>query len=197
MLVWRGSAIRRAIRARAEKLRRVSTDRFVYTLEALGLTLLAATPWPLLLLLVGLQLAGSLESTVFAKAIGQALIAVAPALYYLRSFRLLCLPGGVADRHFRWNTDVLLLLRRTFAWAASILLPIGFVAAALSNQPNPDYNGTLGRLSLVAFELGLAVFTATLMHPAGASFATCWRRIPPAGRIACAGSGLSRWWRYR
>jgi len=170
VLVWRGSAIRRAIRARAEHLRRVSTDRFVYTIEALGLTLLAATPWPLLLLLVGLQLAGSLESTIFPKAVGQALVAVAPALYYLRAFRLLCLPGGIADRHFRWNTDVLQLLRRTFAWAASILLPIGFVAAVISNQPNPDYNGTLGRLSLVAFELGLAVFTATLIHPSRGVF---------------------------
>ncbi|MGB5733680.1 MAG: mechanosensitive ion channel domain-containing protein [Thiohalocapsa sp.] len=164
VLVWRGSAIRRAIRARADNLRRVSTDRFVYTLEALGLTLLAATPWPLLLLLFGLELAGSFEPAAFPKAIGQALIAVAPALYYLRAFRLLCMPGGVADRHFRWHTDVLQLLRRTFAWAASLLLPIGFVATAIHNQANPDYTGTLGRLSLVAFELGLAVFTATLMH---------------------------------
>jgi len=165
VLLWRGSAIRRAIRARADNLHRVSTDRFVYTVEALGLTLLAAAPWPLLLLLLGWQLSGSLESAAFPKAIGDALIAVAPALYYLRAFRLLCLPGGVADRHFRWNSDVLILLRRTFAWAASLLLPIGFVAAAIYSHENPDYNGTLGRLALVAFDLGLAVFTATLMHP--------------------------------
>lgn len=170
LLLWRGSAIRRGIRSTAEHLRRVSTDRFSYTLEALGLTLLAAAPWPLLLLAIGSQLAGSLESGLFPKAIGGAMIAVAPALYYLRAFRLLCMPGGLADRHFRWSSDVLALLRRNFAWAASLLLPVGFVAATIYRHDNPDFNGTLGRLALVAFDIGLAIFTANLMHPKTGAF---------------------------
>lgn len=165
LLLWRGSAIRRGVRDSAEHLRRISTDRFSYTLKALGLTVLAASTWPLLLMVLGFQLANSLESDEFARAVGAGMIAVGPALYYLRSFRLLCMPGGVADRHFRWSSDVLMLLRRTFAWAASLLLPIGFVTATIYHNANPDFSGTLDRLSLVAFNLGLAVFTARLMHP--------------------------------
>jgi potassium efflux system protein len=42
MLLWRSAPLKRAIRASAEPLRRISTDRFRYTLAALGLTLLAA-----------------------------------------------------------------------------------------------------------------------------------------------------------
>ena len=165
LLLWRGSAIRRGVRDSAEHLRRISTDRFSYTLKALGLTVLAASTWPLLLMVLGFQLANSLESDEFARAVGAGMIAVGPALYYLRSFRLLCMPGGVADRHFRWSSDVLMLLRRTFAWAASLLLPIGFVTATIYHNANPDFSGTLDRMSLVAFNLGLAVFTAWLMHP--------------------------------
>jgi potassium efflux system protein len=170
LLLWRGAAIRRAIRASADNLRRISSDRFAYTLEALGLTLLAAAPWPLLLIVLGFQLSSSLESDAFSKAIGDAMIAVGPALYYLRAFRLLCMPGGVADRHFRWNSDVLVLLRRNFAWAASLLLPIGFVAAAIHSHENSEFNGTLGRLALVGFDLGLAVFTARLVNPRTGAF---------------------------
>jgi potassium efflux system protein len=165
LLIWRGGAIRRKIRATADHLRRVSTDRFSYTLQALGLTLLAAATWPLLLLTLGLPLAGSAQAPDFAKAVGAALVAVAPALYYLRAFRLLCMPNGVADRHFRWSSDVLKLLRSSFAYAAALLLPIGFVAALAHRHGDPLVIGTLGRIAQVLFNLGLAAFTAVVLHP--------------------------------
>jgi potassium efflux system protein len=165
LLLWHGRRIRRAIRATADDLRRISTDRFASTLKALGLSLLLAIPWPLLLLLLGWQLSGSLESSAFAKATGAALLGLVPALYYLRAFRLLCMPGGVADRHFRWHSDVLSLLRRTFAWAVFILMPVGFVASAVYNLQDADFSGTVGRLSLALLQLGFAVFIGVLMHP--------------------------------
>ncbi len=165
LILWYGSRIRQAIRTTADDLRRISTDHFSSTVKALALTLLLATPWPILLLVLGWQLHGSLQSGPFEKAVGAAMLNLAPALYYLRAFRLLCMPGGVADRHFRWRSDVLALLRRTFAWAAFVLMPIGFVAGAIYNHQSAEFTGTLGRLSLVLLDLGLAWFTAELMHP--------------------------------
>ncbi len=53
VLVVRGSPLRRALRATAEPLRRIRTDSFRFTLKAIGLTLLAALPLPLLILLLG------------------------------------------------------------------------------------------------------------------------------------------------
>ncbi len=170
ILLWKTRAIKDAIRASAEPLRRVSTDRFGYTLQALGLTLLLAVPWPLLIMLIGWRLNLSLEATAFTKAIGQALVRSAVALFYLRAFRLLCIPGGVADRHFRWNADTLQLLRRNFNWATLVLIPIGFVAAAVYHHQDPAFSGTLGRLSLVAFMIGLAVFTARVLNPSRGAF---------------------------
>jgi len=165
LLLWRSARLRRAIRASAEPLRRISTDHFRYTLAALGLTLLASTPWPLLTFTVGFVLSGSLASNAFTKALGDALMAIVPAMYYLLAFRMLCMRGGIADRHFRWHNDTLLLVRRTTYWALTLLLPVGLVAALVYGYRDPEFTGTLGRLSLALFELGFAVLTILVLHP--------------------------------
>ncbi len=165
VLLWRSPALRRAIRASAEPLRRISTDRFRYTLTALGLTMVASAPWPLLALTLGQVLSGSLAASPFTKALGDALMAIVPALCFLIAFRMLCMRGGVADRHFRWRTDTLQLMRRS-AWSAlTLLLPVGLVAALVHSHQDPELTGTLGRLSLALFEIGFAVLTALVLHP--------------------------------
>ena len=125
-LFVRRPTLRRAILATAEPLRRIRTDRFGYTLKAIALSALVAAPVSLLMALIGWQLATSVEAATFTKQVGQALVSISVILYYLRSFRVLCIPGGVADKHFRWPTDVLTRLRRSFDWLVFFLLPIGF-----------------------------------------------------------------------
>lgn len=165
MLLWRGAALRRRVRATAEHLRRVSTDRYGYTLQALTLTLVAALPWPLLLALLGWQIQGSLQADSFAKAVGGAMLAVSPGLYYLRAFRLICMSGGVADRHFRWSSEVLRQLRTSFDSVTWLLLPVGFLAALMFGSGNATFTATLGRIALALLNVGLAVLTAALLHP--------------------------------
>ena len=118
VLALRGPALRRAILATAGPMRRVSTDSFGLTLKAIALSALVAAPVSLALALVGWQLASSLEAGPFAKQVGGALLSISVILYYLRSFRVLCIPGGVADKHFRWPADALVRLRRSFDWLA-------------------------------------------------------------------------------
>ena len=70
ILLVRGAPIRRALRATAEPLKRIRTDSFRFTLRAIGLTLLAALPFPLLVFLLGRELSQSIEATTFTRAIG-------------------------------------------------------------------------------------------------------------------------------
>lgn len=165
LLLWRRRTIRRRIQELAKPLHRASRDRLVFSLEALGLTLISALPWPLALFTLGWQLQDGAIAGGFQAALGSALMQVAPALFYLTAFRALCLPDGVADRHFRWPGDQLQLLRRSFALTSVFLLPIGFVAAIMANQANPDFHATLGRLALSLLEIGLALLIAVLLHP--------------------------------
>jgi potassium efflux system protein len=164
-LQWKTRALRRRIRETADPLRRIRTDDIRYTVTALALTLLIAVPAPLLLASLGLQLYSSLEATDFTQVIGQGAISVSLGVYFLLSFRMLCIRGGVADKHFRWEGDTIQRLRLNFDWLLAILVPLGFVASAAYNHPNDAYSGSLGRLSLILVTLGLAVFFARVLHP--------------------------------
>jgi potassium efflux system protein len=165
LLFWKARAIRSHLVGIADKLRRVRSDRFAYTLEALALTALLALPLPLLLAVIGWQLTGSVETTPFAKAAGGAAVAVSFGLFTLRSFSLLCIDGGVADRHFRWSAAVLKIVRREFAWALWLFIPTAFVAALAYGYRDLSYTGTLGRVALVVLMVGLTFFAARLIRP--------------------------------
>jgi len=165
VLAIRGAPIRRALRATAEPLRRIRTDSFVYTLEAIGLTLLAALPLPLLLLILGRELSQSIEATAFTRAVGQGLTGVAAGLYFLLAFRLVVKRGGLADRHFRWSTEVLATIRRNLAWFIPVIVPFGFVAVAIYRLNDPGHNGGLGRLALTTTMIGVSILFARLLNP--------------------------------
>ena len=165
LLFWKISSLRRAIRATAEPLRRVRTDHLRFTLQAIGLTLLAALPLPLLAWVLGQQLLLSVDATAFTRAFGAALAEVSFGLYYLRAFRMLCIPGGVADRHFRWSGETLKSLRRDFDWFSLYIIPTALITVTLYNHNDSAYTGSLGRLTLVASMIGFAIFFARLLHP--------------------------------
>ncbi|QVL51176.1 MAG: mechanosensitive ion channel [Thiocapsa sp.] len=165
-IFWKLSALRRAIRATAEPLRRIRTDRLSHTGKAIGLSLVTALPIPLLLWLIGLQLSTSIEATDFTRALGSALIGASVGLYYLRAFRTLCITGGVADRHFRWSQDSLRLLRREFDWFSIFVVPVALTAMVLYNDSDPAFSGSLGRLATIATMVGFSVFFARLLSPA-------------------------------
>jgi potassium efflux system protein len=164
-LLAAGPLLRRRIRDYAEPMRRISTDRFGYSISALGLTLLLALPWPLFVAVLGWALHNTPRASAFALAVGQGLLTVALPFYYLRAFRLLCMSGGVAARHFRWSSGSLDQLRRAFQIAALLLLPIGFVAETIGRAHHPAFDGTLGRLALILLCLGLSALMAWLLHP--------------------------------
>lgn len=165
VLLWKNPALRRAIRARAEPVRRVRTDSIRFTLEAIGLTLLAALPAAFLFWLLGQQLMVSGAATAYTRAMGAGLSQVAFGLYCLRAFRLLCMNGGVADRHFRWKDHTLSRLRRDFGWFILYVIPVALITVALYQYNDPVYINSLGRLMLIASMLGCAVFFARLLHP--------------------------------
>nr|WP_242445780.1 hypothetical protein [Chromatium okenii] len=137
LLFWKRSALQRAIQTSAVPLRQVHSDRVSFTLHALGLTLLVALPLPLLIWLIGQQLQTAVEATTFARAFGMALVEIAFGLYYLRAFRTLCLPNGVADRHFRWRSDTVKRLRRDFDGFTWYVIPVALLTVMIFRHNDP------------------------------------------------------------
>jgi len=165
LLFSRTSRLKRSIRALAEPLRRIRTDRIRFTLQAIGLSLLAALPLPLLFWLLGDQLLSSVASTPFSRAFGMAFIEVAPGLYCLLAFRMLCITGGVADRHFRWSSENLKRIRRHFDWFTILSIPVALVAVSVSNHDDPLATNSLGRIALITDMIAFTVFYALLLSP--------------------------------
>lgn len=157
-------ALRRRIRATADFLGRIRIDRFFHTFMAIVMTLLLAAPVSLLLALLGLILISAPSPEVFPYAVGNGLLRITPTLFCLRAFRMLAMPGGVAERHFRWRSEMLRRLRRYLDLAIWTLVPLALIAAVASRLGEVEA-ATLARLALSGVTLGFAVLLAGALHP--------------------------------
>ncbi|MEA2092970.1 MAG: mechanosensitive ion channel, partial [Pseudomonadota bacterium] len=176
---------RRALLATAEKIGRPSTDQFTYTFQALLLSLVLAAPWPLLLAATGWELGHTLEHTEFSRTVAKALLWVAPPFYYLGSFRAICIPGGLAEMHFRWDAHSLKLLRRLLIRFMFSFLPILFIAVIVISQDSKLLGGGLGRLLIIFVLVTLALFSFRLFNPRRGALLPYQKRYPksPLSRL--------------
>jgi potassium efflux system protein len=165
LLLWNAKRLRQVLQAPAKNLGRPRSDRFVFTFQALVVSLLLAAPWPLMLVGLGWQLQLSPGPTEFSKAISFGMIRIASFFLYLRWFQVLCEPGGLAATHFRWPESSLQILRRGLGRLMLTFLPAGFVATAIIRLESATLGGSLGRLALIVVALTLAVFLYRLFDP--------------------------------
>jgi potassium efflux system protein len=160
-LAWKGRRFRALLRVMGLQVGKPSVDRFAHTLKALGLTLLLAAPWPLLLYALGWVLGNSPEATDFSQAVSTALLWVAPAFFYVQFFSVLCTPGGVAERHFHWADKLLRQLRREFNFLKVTFLPAAFITTLIvynSGGTGEALGVGFERLALITVMVLLAIF---------------------------------------
>ena len=165
LLLWGRKRLIAVIRGLSDKLGKPTTDHFGYTLLALGLTVIAAAPWPLVVAVTGWQLKVSAEATDFTTAVGASLLAIAIQFYWLRLFRLICMPDGLAAAHFRWPESSLRPLRSELQQLSWIFLPAALMAMVASRLDPLDAGWALGLIPFLIAMGSLAVAFARLLHP--------------------------------
>jgi potassium efflux system protein len=157
--------LRALLLATGNQVGKPRTDKYRYTFQALLLTLLLAAPWPLLLHIIGWQLGDAPEAPDFAKALSRALLWVAPAFFYLQIFRILCTPHGLAEAHFRWHEQSLMMLRRQLIRLTITFVPtVSFAVLTLNLSALPTGAG-IERLVFVLVLASLALFFYHLFSP--------------------------------
>jgi potassium efflux system protein len=139
-------------------------DRFSYTLKALGLSVLLAAPGPLLVWIVGWELGAPDDVTLFPRLVSVALMVVVPAFFYVQFFSVMCLPDGIAAKHFRWPHPVPERLHRGFVFLKMAFLPALFFAVIIIYDQQKAFHGALERLILILALTVLAVFFYRLMN---------------------------------
>ena len=169
-LEWRRKRIRGLLGVIAAKLNRISTDRFLYTIQAMAVTVLLALPWPMLLAAIGWQLQQSMHDTDFSNAVGTVLLRLSIPLFSLRAFSMLCLPKGLAEAHFRWPEASLALLRKELRRLTLIAMIAGFTSMVSVRVAPITQGGALAIISFVVLLSALAFFLYQVLHPSKGAF---------------------------
>ena len=165
LFVFRRQRVYRRLLAMGRKVGRPVSDRFQYTMQALGYSLVIAAVWPFLLVAVGLQLSLPPDATLFSRAVSHGLLWLAPTFFFLQVFRVVCLKGGLAEVHFRWSRHSLTKLQREFARLMMIYLPAGFVVVTLVHFDAAALAGAVGRVAIIVAQVGLAMFFYHVFEP--------------------------------
>ena len=149
----------------AEKIEKIYTDNFYYTLKALGYTLILVLPLPILAYFLGWFLSGNSHGAEFSKAVGVGLQSTAIPLFVLQFFYRLFAENGIAVKHFQWQKNSARLLKMQVSWLRFVIVPSVFIINCTGASALSSYGDNLGRLALIVMMLGLSVFFAKLLNP--------------------------------
>lgn len=161
-----------------QKTKKISTDSLTHTWKALFYTLLLAMPVPMLLWVVGWQLGDTEEASAFSHAVGIGMLAVVLPLFSLSVFRVMCLPRGLFEIHFKWSADLISDLRKEMGRLMHTFVPIVFVIVTLVSIGEIDGGSDLRRLFILFAQATFALFFYRLLHP-NTGFLTSVRQSSP------------------
>ena len=164
VVLWRMKRLRGGLEMTGNEVGQPASDRFIFTVQALGLTLLIAAPWPMLLAILGWQL-NLPEATVYTQSLSTGLLRVAGILYFLQVFRVLVIPNGLAAVHLRWSAPNLQRLLLELRWFRVVFLPIYFIGIITIFSDYGGLGGGLGRISIMALLIIIAVIFYRVLNP--------------------------------
>ncbi len=165
IIMVKSRAIGHALGETGAHVGRASTDNFVYTAKAIGYSFMLAFPLPLLAGALGWEITHYIDTDEAGKAIGEALIRIAPALFFLRSIQVMCINGGLAEKHFLWPTTVTRALRRDIDMLLITFILPAIVVIIIAHNNLSDSGIELARFAFVLASLGLITFFIRLLKP--------------------------------
>ena len=149
----------------AEKIEKIYTDNFNYTLKALAYTLILVLPLPLFVYFWGWYLSGNWLSAEFSKAVSIGLKSTAIPLFVLQYLYRLFANNGIAERHFHWQKTNTKLLHKQVAWLRFVVVLGVFIINSTGSLTQSNHSDHLGRLALIIVMAGMSVFFARLLRP--------------------------------
>jgi potassium efflux system protein len=165
-LLWGKGRLRRVLEEWVTQADNPATYSFVLSLKIVGLTLLFALPWPLLLMTLGWQIQTLVEATEYSRAVAEALLKLSYIFYLLRSLGILLLPNGLAAGFFHWSQSTLTLLRRETNWLQATFLPAVFITqVAFTAHYHAGGGFAFARLAFLVTLAALALSFYRLLHP--------------------------------
>ena len=163
---------RRRVRQIGELVQRSAFSQFYPTLKAVFLTLLIASPWPVVMTFAAWRLQLLANGNELASSLSQGLRLVAIGFFSLDTLRQLCRPYGLAESHFAWPPSAVALLRRSLRWLMVMGLPVVFLTCLVSFDETALGKNSLERLLFIVNTVLCSVFLARILHPRTGIFQT-------------------------
>ncbi len=165
LLIFPRRQIRRKLRESGERTRRISTDRYQNTSEALLMTLLLVAPGPLALVFFGWQLDRDPEASNWLQGLSAGLLRSVNLLFFLLVAYFISRPKGLAEAHFRWDSEMLGKIRRAVAWLTPVYVT-AFVAVTITlHDDSMRHLHSFGRLAFIFTMIWMAMCLGRLFHP--------------------------------
>jgi potassium efflux system protein len=158
--------LRRRFEQLNSRVGRLSTDNIRLTAGALIIVAIHALPLPLALAFLSLALMTSTIGTDFTLSVAESLLVLAPFMYNLTLYRLLCSHNGVARIHFAWPESALAEVRRQLGRFAVLGAPMIFVAVLAYSSSVPAHRHSLGRVAFIVVMLLLSNLAYRIMQSA-------------------------------
>lgn len=157
----------RQLREIATWTKKIRTDSFRLTLQALLYTLVLTAGWPSLILFVAWQLTTMPASTPYSIAVGEGFYAAGVMLVTIGFFRHICRLDGVGDRHFRWPKQIRIALLHELIWLQTLLPPLIFIVTITMGVGHDAYIQGLGRPAFLVMMAVISLFSIRILRPSG------------------------------
>ncbi|NOT11486.1 MAG: mechanosensitive ion channel [Methylococcaceae bacterium] len=149
----------------SEKVEKIYSDNFNYTLMELAYTLMLVLPLPLFIHFMGKFLSSHNYVANFTAAIGEGLLVTSIPFFFLQFFYRLFSPTGIARKHFQWPEETTTLLHRQIAWIRFVAVVGIFLIHCTGASKVAEHGDSLGRVALIIILVSVAVFFSRLLHP--------------------------------
>ena len=145
--------------------------RFVPTAEAIVLTIVLASFWPVVFAFFGWQLAQQTSGPALSLGVGHGLWWTAIAWWALSLLRHISRPNGLGESHFGWHRENLKVIRSNVRWLITFGLPFVFLVMGLRNfnvaHTSELTSESTGRVAFIAGMVVMALFTHFMLNPYG------------------------------
>ncbi|MHC4176968.1 MAG: mechanosensitive ion channel domain-containing protein [Planctomycetota bacterium] len=169
------------------KIRRISSDRYAHTAEALLWTSLLALPIPLLIGFAGWALGQTPKPSDWLRGLAGGLEFAAQVTLALGFMAAVCRPGGLGACHFGWNQETLARFRSAVHWFLTFYIPASLLTASCAYGAASEYFDSVGRVSFILAHAWAAVVLWRLFRGSDGILATFTREHP---------TGLITRWRH-
>lgn len=158
--------IRKLILSLSQRTKRAFTANATSSLSALGLTLVVASVWPVLLWLIGWRLT-SVSANDFTVAAGSALQVTAIAFWTMEVLRQICRKRGIAETFLGWDAKSMGAIHGNLLILTWTSLPLMFLTVISDEYHEGYWADSVGRMAFVAFCGVLLTASIRVLRPSG------------------------------